>query len=84
MQHWEYIVEVEQQLRETVLYPEAEMRERYARELERGRRRSARPRRWSPNRLLGCGLIQAGNTLTRLGERLASIPTHNRAPQSPA
>lgn len=71
----DYIASVEHDVRQRVIYPEAERRERLQRELdaarasERGVRRAGRTRRW-----LGGGLMGAGSLLRGLGERIAARP----------
>lgn len=73
----DYIASVEHDVRQRIIYPEAERRERLARELKahpearsRVTRRAGRTRR-----LLGGGLVGAGSLLRGLGERVAARPT---------
>ena len=67
----EFFVEMEQQFRQDVVYPQADrmgplMREL---ELERARRKQQRP---APVCWIGARLAGAGRRLTLLGERLAA------------
>src|SRR5947209_11908282 len=67
----ELIARMEQQYRESALYPELARKEGHLRELERLDGQHGAGRRGGARRLLGNGLVGVGDLLVALGERIA-------------
>jgi len=81
MTELEFIVQVEQQYREKVLYPELAQKANPLRELRRMQLAEAGPRRRRPARWAGDRLVTLGDRLIRAGQRLS--PPRQETPLRP-